>query len=133
MRLLARSEICPIQACELEGKPVFGVQFHPERPLEAGERSLAKRIKENPKADCANRGTGREAFRRESRRDDFPQLFLHGEHMTTARKSWLKTILKIVFVLGLLFYLSQKGFISAHETGRAVLELARIPARACWR
>lgn len=41
--------------------------------------------------------------------------------MTAARKSWAKTILKIVFVLGLLFYLSQKGFISAHETGRAVL------------
>ena len=62
MRLLARSEICPIQACELEGKPVFGVQFHPERPPEAGERSLAKRIKEYPEADCANRGQGARLF-----------------------------------------------------------------------
>ncbi|HID17708.1 TPA: glutamine-hydrolyzing GMP synthase [Candidatus Bathyarchaeota archaeon] len=29
-RLLARSENCPIQAMEREGKMVFGIQFHPE-------------------------------------------------------------------------------------------------------
>ena len=41
--------------------------------------------------------------------------------MSTARKSWLKTVLKIAFVLGLLLFLTKKGFISAHETGRAFM------------
>lgn len=42
--------------------------------------------------------------------------------MSTSRKSHLKTLIKIVFVLGLLFYLSRNGFISVHETGRAFLD-----------
>lgn len=62
MKLLAGSEICPIQACQLDGKPAFGVQFHPERALEAGEKSLAKRIKADPKAECVNRGQGQKYF-----------------------------------------------------------------------
>lgn len=62
MRALARSELCPIQACELEGKPVFGVQFHPERDLEGGERSLARRRKENPKLEILNVGKGARLF-----------------------------------------------------------------------
>ncbi len=33
MKLVARSERCGIQACELEGRPVFGIQFHPEKEL----------------------------------------------------------------------------------------------------
>jgi uncharacterized protein (TIRG00374 family) len=40
--------------------------------------------------------------------------------MTAARKSWIKTGLKIAFVVGLLYFLSQKGFLSAHETSRAL-------------
>jgi GMP synthase (glutamine-hydrolysing) len=62
MRLLARSETCPIQACELENKPVYGVQFHPERALEEAEKSLAKRFKENPKAAFVNRQHGKKLF-----------------------------------------------------------------------
>ncbi len=34
MKLLARSEICAIQGAELEGRPVFGIQFHPEKNLD---------------------------------------------------------------------------------------------------
>jgi GMP synthase (glutamine-hydrolysing) len=62
MRGLARSDRCAIQACAVEGRPAFGVQFHPERPLESGERSLARRLKENPRAECLNRGKGRRLF-----------------------------------------------------------------------
>lgn len=62
MRLLARSETCPVQACELIGKPVFGVQFHPERGVDRGERSLAKREAETPGAERLNPGRGLELY-----------------------------------------------------------------------
>ena len=45
MKRLARSEACGIQACELEGHPVFGIQFHPERGLAAAEKSFSERRK----------------------------------------------------------------------------------------
>ena len=64
MKLLARSEDCPIQACELVGRPVFGIQFHPERPPTAGEASLSKKIKANPKAEYLNPGSGLKLFDR---------------------------------------------------------------------
>ena len=38
MRLLARSEACAVQACELQGYPVFGIQFHPEKDLKEALR-----------------------------------------------------------------------------------------------
>lgn len=42
MKILARSQNCPVQAVQLEGKPAFGIQFHPEKELEDAERSLDK-------------------------------------------------------------------------------------------
>ena len=42
--------------------------------------------------------------------------------MSPVTKKWIKTSLKIAFVMALLFYLSQKGFISARQTGRAFLD-----------
>lgn len=39
-RLLARSNDCAIQAFEVEAKPVYGIQFHPERLLEEGNRTI---------------------------------------------------------------------------------------------
>ncbi len=45
MRQLASSELCSIQACQLERHPVFGIQFHPERNLSDVEKTL-KRNKE---------------------------------------------------------------------------------------
>lgn len=48
MRLVARSERCPIQAFEHRSKPVYGVQFHPERDDQAGARSLRERMKKEP-------------------------------------------------------------------------------------
>lgn len=40
MRQLATSDGCAIQACEVVGKPAYGVQFHPEKSLEDAERSI---------------------------------------------------------------------------------------------
>lgn len=42
-QLLAASDRCAIQAYRMAGKPVFGVQFHPERTLDVAEASLKKR------------------------------------------------------------------------------------------
>lgn len=45
MKLLARSKDCAIQACQLENRPVFGIQFHPERDLDGAEKTFADRRK----------------------------------------------------------------------------------------
>lgn len=42
---LAKSDRCAIQAFELRGKPVFGVQFHPEKSLEDCEKSILEKKK----------------------------------------------------------------------------------------
>lgn len=42
---LARSPRCEIQAYQLKDRPVFGIQFHPEKSLEGAIRSLAQRMK----------------------------------------------------------------------------------------
>ncbi|MEK6705811.1 MAG: type 1 glutamine amidotransferase [Bdellovibrionota bacterium] len=44
MECLARSEHCQIQAFQLEGFPVFGIQFHPERNIDEAN-SLFDEIK----------------------------------------------------------------------------------------
>jgi GMP synthase (glutamine-hydrolysing) len=45
MLRLAKSQDCEIQACQLEGRPVFGIQFHPEKNLAEAELSLEERKK----------------------------------------------------------------------------------------
>lgn len=42
---LARSQDCEIQACQFANQPVYGIQFHPERNLAEGEKSLKNRKK----------------------------------------------------------------------------------------
>jgi GMP synthase-like glutamine amidotransferase len=45
LRRLARSEICEVQACDLPGHPVFGIQFHPEKNADEAEKIFAERRK----------------------------------------------------------------------------------------
>ena len=42
-RHLARSKDCEIQACQLEQRPVFGIQFHPEKNLAEAETVFRER------------------------------------------------------------------------------------------
>lgn len=42
MKKLAQSKRCQIQACQLESLPIYGIQFHPEKPLEHCIRTLNK-------------------------------------------------------------------------------------------
>jgi GMP synthase-like glutamine amidotransferase len=39
---IARSKDCEIQAFQHESQPLFGIQFHPERPLDEAEKTLKK-------------------------------------------------------------------------------------------
>jgi GMP synthase-like glutamine amidotransferase len=45
MKRLARSEDCDIQACQLEGRPVFGIQFHPEKDIADAKKTFEERRK----------------------------------------------------------------------------------------
>ncbi len=51
---LARSEWCAIQAFGIEGKPVFGIQFHPEKDLEDASRTFQS---------CRKKGAPKELLR----------------------------------------------------------------------
>lgn len=44
MKLLAKSELCGIQAYEVAGKPAYGIQFHPERNLEEAKSSIKNKL-----------------------------------------------------------------------------------------
>jgi len=43
-RRLASSRDCAIQAVELEGKPVFGIQFHPEKSIADAKEVIQERV-----------------------------------------------------------------------------------------
>lgn len=45
VKCLARSQRCQVQACQIEAKPVFGIQFHPEKNLPEAEATLLERKK----------------------------------------------------------------------------------------
>lgn len=47
----AESDRCAIQAYYMTGKPVYGVQFHPERNAQEGQQSIDKQKLATPK-DC---------------------------------------------------------------------------------
>jgi GMP synthase (glutamine-hydrolysing) len=62
MRALASSETCPLQAIELEGRPVHGVQFHPERNAELGAMTIARKMKKDPSLNFINPKRGQELY-----------------------------------------------------------------------
>ena len=45
-RVLARSRACAIQAFQLAERPIYGIQFHPERDIAGARRSFQERKKE---------------------------------------------------------------------------------------
>jgi GMP synthase (glutamine-hydrolysing) len=47
-KTLAHSQSCQVQAMQLENRPVFGVQFHPERDAAGGERTFQE-TRDDPK------------------------------------------------------------------------------------
>lgn len=51
MKNLARSDRCEIQACELVGSPVFGLQFHPEKSLQEARAALTSKKRTAPASD----------------------------------------------------------------------------------
>jgi GMP synthase (glutamine-hydrolysing) len=50
-KLTASSADCPIQAYDVQDAPMWGVQFHPERTLDQGIKSLERRQKQNHPGD----------------------------------------------------------------------------------
>ena len=55
-RLTAASRDCPIQAYDVEGAPMWGVQFHPERGIEHGKRSIANALRSGREVQNAEKG-----------------------------------------------------------------------------
>ena len=45
MKNIARSKDCDVQACQYQDLPIYGVQFHPERNIEAAEKTFSERRK----------------------------------------------------------------------------------------
>lgn len=59
---IARSERCNIQGFELKDKPVFGIQFHPERTLEEGKKSFASHRKADKNRLLLNEKEGKKLY-----------------------------------------------------------------------
>ena len=57
-RVLANSECCSVQACQLANLPVYGIQFHPEKNLEEGEKILQVRDDMQVPKELLNRHRG---------------------------------------------------------------------------
>ncbi len=56
---LAETDRCSIQAFEVNQKPIYGVQFHPEYSVEEAEFSLANKLKKGERKDwILNAGKG---------------------------------------------------------------------------
>jgi GMP synthase (glutamine-hydrolysing) len=59
----AESDHCSLQAFEVEGQPVFGIQFHPEYSIQEGEESLANKIKKGVASEwILNPGKGEKLY-----------------------------------------------------------------------
>jgi GMP synthase-like glutamine amidotransferase len=55
-KLTASSKDCPVQAYDVEGAPMWGVQFHPERGVDHGRKSLNRILERGEKVINADKG-----------------------------------------------------------------------------
>ncbi len=63
VKKLAETDRCNLQAFQIENKPIFGVQFHPEYTVEEAEKSLASKIKKGVRSDwILNAGKGEKLY-----------------------------------------------------------------------
>ena len=60
--LLASSERCQVQAFRVNDYPMWGLQFHCERGLEQGNRSLTRKREQDPKMEIVNFDQGATLF-----------------------------------------------------------------------
>jgi GMP synthase-like glutamine amidotransferase len=63
--LTARSKDCPIQSYKVEGKPIFGIQFHPEKKLAEENETLADLKKKKQEKQFLNPGKGKKLYSKE--------------------------------------------------------------------
>lgn len=75
LKLLARSEICGVQAYAMQEKPVWGIQFHPEKTLEAATLELKEKIAQGKPATLLNPRKGPELYRDEVGQTIFRNFF----------------------------------------------------------
>jgi GMP synthase (glutamine-hydrolysing) len=62
LKLLARSEACGVQACQLGNRPVFGIQFHPEKDILGAENIFAQKKKTKIPKTLLNSGKSKELY-----------------------------------------------------------------------
>lgn len=62
LRALARSEACAVQAFEIPGKAVFGIQFHPEKDIAGAETIFAQRRKSGNPKTLLNSGKSKDLY-----------------------------------------------------------------------
>jgi GMP synthase (glutamine-hydrolysing) len=76
MRVFAESEHCKIQALELVGEPIYGVQFHPEYGVDQAEKSLAEKKKKGERAEWIfNAGKGTKLYNESVGKNIFGNFF----------------------------------------------------------
>ena len=60
---IAETDRCSVQAFEVLGAPIFGIQFHPEHSIEYAEESLANKLKNGERRDwILNPGMGKKLY-----------------------------------------------------------------------
>lgn len=75
-RLTAKSEDCPVQAFDLTDAPMWGIQFHPERTLEEGNKNLDARKQRDPSVRILGREIAEKVFDRKIAQQIFKNFLL---------------------------------------------------------
>jgi GMP synthase (glutamine-hydrolysing) len=76
-KLLASSARCPIQAFKLENRPVYGIQFHPERDSADGDTAIARKMKSGQRDGILHPDAGKHVYDPKVGETIFRNFFLH--------------------------------------------------------